>query len=282
MRTPRRRAVLHAVDELLCVLDAHADGKRLCLHDDARLMQHSIRIARRVSDAEKDCLRRNTFRVAHVQCHNAILMQLHTRHLRTEAHLTAQRNDFFAQILHHGPQNIRPDVRLLQIANFFGRTRRDKRLDNLPHARVCAARRQFPIRERPRAPLTELHIRCRIEDPHLPEACHIRRPSVDILSALEDKRRKPCAYEHPCGKDPRRAEPHNHGTMCRNYTHTGDLHRYGHRCRHHIRIPAQASEHCTLMVKCDIQRIDPRNRRPLPAPRIQCLMNNNHPVHGTG
>ena len=282
MRTPRRRAVLHAVDELLCVLDAHADGKRLCLHDDARLMQHSIRIARRVSDAEKDCLRRNTFRVAHVQCHNAILMQLHTRHLRTEAHLTAQRNDFFAQILHHGPQNIRPDVRLLQIANFFGRTRRDKRLDDLAHARIIAACRQLSIRKGPRAALAELHIRRRIKRACLPETCHIRRTPVHILSAFENKRRESRTRKQPRGKDPRGTKSDHNGTMLSQCPRLRDHQRLLARCRHNLLVPTKAREHRMLILHISIQHIDPNEGRTMPAPCIQCLMNNNHPAHGTG
>ena len=216
MRTARCCTVLHAVDELLCVLDAHTDGKGLRLHDNTHLMQHRVSITRRMPDAEKHCIDGNLLRVIHHDCSNPPRVHLHTCHLRAKAHLSPHALDLFAQILYHRAQDVCPDVRFLQITDFLGCPRSDECLDDLPHARVCAARRQFPIRERPRAPLTELHIRCRIEDPRLPEACHIRRPSVDILSALEDKRHKPCACEHPCGKDPRRTEsndnrpPHAH------------------------------------------------------------------------
>ena len=233
-------------------------------------------------DAEKDRLHGNPLRIVHHKSRNPSRTQLHARHLCAKAHRSAHADNGTAQIFHHIPQNIRPDVRLLQTADFLRCARRDKRLDDLVHTRVIAACRQFPVRKRSRTALTKLHIRCGIEHARLPKPRDIGRTAIHILPAFEHERTEPRTRERPCGKDPRRAEPHNHGTMCRNCTHTGDLHRYGHRCRHHIRIPAQASEHCTLMVKCDIQRIDPRNRRPLPAPRIQCLMNNNHPAHSAG
>ena len=68
-------------------------------------------------------------------------MQLHARHLRTETNLATHADNGTAQIFHHIPQNIRPNVRLLQIADFLGRTRRNERLDDLVHACIVRARR---------------------------------------------------------------------------------------------------------------------------------------------
>ena len=184
LRTARCRTVLHAVDERLRMLDAHADSKRLCLHTEPRIMQHRICVTRRVSNPEECGIGRNPLRIVHNQSCKLSRTQLHVRHLRTEAHLASHADDLVAQMLHHASQQIRPDMRLLEISDLLGGACRDERLDDLVHTRVIAARRQLPIRERPRPALAELHIRCGIEHARLPEARHIRRAPIHILPAL--------------------------------------------------------------------------------------------------
>ena len=282
MRTARRCAVPHTIDECLHMLDAHADRECLRLHMDISCLQHRIGVACRVPNAQKYGGDGNALRIVHHDRSKLPRVQLHARHLRTKAHRPAHALDLRTQILHHTPQNVRTNVRLLQITDLLGRTRRNKCLNNLAHARIMRARRQLPIRKRPCAALAELHIRGRIKYTRPPKARDIRRAPIHILSALQDKRCKPRARQHPCGEDSRRPEPHHHGAICGRTSNGGDHHRHIFLRGCNILVPPKLRQHSVLLFKCNIQHIDPDNRRTVPAPRVQCLMNNKHPVHSTG
>lgn len=55
---------------------------------------------------------------------HAVILPLKACHFGEEAHLAAQRNDFFPKLLYHAAQQIRPDMRLGIIKNFLGRALR--------------------------------------------------------------------------------------------------------------------------------------------------------------
>ena len=263
------------------MLDAHTNGKRLRLHRNSCLMQQRICIARGVTDPKKDRLRRNPLRIIDPQCRKCTRTQLHIRHLRTKAHLCAHAYEIHAQVLHHGAQDVRPNVRLLQIADFLRRTCADKCLDDLPHARIITACRQLAVRKRPRTTLAKLHIRRRIEHPRLPKTRHVSRASVHVLPAFEHKRCKPRTRKYPCSKDPRRTKAHDNRTE---YTcaHVRDCQRLIGGRGHDLTVPPKAHEYTALILHRNIQHIDPCDRSPSSAPRIQSLMNNKHPMHSTG
>ena len=157
-RTPRRCSVLHPIHEILRMLDAHPDGKRLRLHVHARSMEHRIRVTRRVPDTEKHRAYGNLLCPIHRECSDTPPSHRDVRHLCAKAYLAAHLDNLLTQALHHRAQHIRPDMRLLQIPYLLGRTCRDERLDDLIHARVATARRQLAVGERSRATLAELDI----------------------------------------------------------------------------------------------------------------------------
>ena len=59
---PRIAAKLGAVDVLLQVLDAHADGKGLLLHGQTHVQQPLVGIAGAVADGQKHIVARNFIR----------------------------------------------------------------------------------------------------------------------------------------------------------------------------------------------------------------------------
>ena len=174
-------------------------------------------------------------------------------------------------------------MRLLQIPYLLGRTCRDERLDDLVHPWIATARRQLPVGERSRTTLTELDIRRGVKLPRPPELRHITRTPIHILPALEDERCRPRTREKPCGKDPRGAEPHDDGALTPLLRRIGwNTERTVRLCSPDLRVTTQTREDAARAVCRHIERIVPPNRRPVPAPRIQRLMNDNHPVHCTG
>ena len=174
-------------------------------------------------------------------------------------------------------------MRLLQIPYLLGRACRDERLDDLVHTRVAAARRQLAIGERPRTALAELDIRRGVEPPRPPELRHITRAPIHILPTFEDERCRPRTREQPCGKDSRWAEPHDDGALTPLLRRIGwDTERTVLLRPPDLRVTAQTRENAARSVCRHIECIAPPNRRPVPAPCIQRLMNDNHPVHCTG
>ena len=93
------------------MLDAHADGERLCRHGKRRRMEHRIGIACRMPDAEEYRVRRDALRFVHYDSRNAPVLSLNTCHLRLKSHCAAASYDFGAQIFHDRTQDVRPDVR---------------------------------------------------------------------------------------------------------------------------------------------------------------------------
>ena len=175
-------------------------------------------------------------------------------------------------------------MRFLEIPYLCGRSRCDKRLYDLPHARIIAARRQLPVRERTRPALAELHVGRRVKYARLPKTRNVLRAPVNILPALQNKRRSACTCERPCREDACRAETNDNGTVraVRSRPAIRNRKRLLSLRRCNIRITARACAHDLLIRRINIDGIIPYDRCSVPPPRVQGLMNDNHPVHGTG
>ena len=283
IRTARCRAVLHTVNEFLRMLNAHAYGEWLCLHPYACLMQHGISIARRVPNAEKHCARRNDSISIDDERSDAPRIQCNICYLCAEAHLAAHSDDALTQMLYDRAQHIRPDMRLLKIPYLLGSTRSNKRLDDLSHPRVTIACCQFSIGKRPCPALTKLYIRCGIELSCLPEACDIPHTVIHIPPTFEHERGSAGTGKQPRGKNPRRTKSYNNGTLA---TALRRIRRNSEGLRLlrplHIPITAHPHEDSARSLHLDVNRIVPPYGRTVPAPCIQSLMNDNHPVHCTG
>ena len=268
-------AILRAVDEFLRMLDAHADGECLRLHREALFIEHRIRVTRRVADAEERRVRRDALLTIHDECRKLSTRELHIRDLCPKAHLAAEADDLLADIFHDCPQEIRADMRLVQVADLLRRTRRDERFEHVADMRVIRARRELAVRKRAGTALTELYIRLRRERAALPEAEGIGMARIDILPALQNKRALPRPCKRQCRKHPGRAEAHDDRTMLairkRPFRH-GRSRLFLLQCD--ILVTPQPREHALFRFRIaqdDIEHIDERNRRAAIPPRIDGL-----------
>ena len=206
------RTVLRPVDEVLRMLDAHAHGERLRLHREPARIEHLIRIARRMADAEKCCIRLDALLSRDDERGEPSARELHIRDLRAEAHLAAKAADLLTQVLYDRAQKIRTDMRLVQVEDLLRRARRNECLEHIAHVRIADARRELAVGERPRATLAELHIRGGRKGAAVPERQNIAMTRIDILTALQDERRLSRARERECREHPRGTKSHDNGT----------------------------------------------------------------------
>ena len=102
-------------------------------------------------------------------------------------------------------------MRLLQAADLLRRTCGDEGVSHHAHQRIANARGQLSVRKRPRAALAELHVGAHIEHARPPESLDRLVPYIDIITALQDERRKACTRKRQRGKHARRPKPHDDG-----------------------------------------------------------------------
>ena len=123
--------ILLRVHIALAVLDAHAHGKGLRLHRDARITQHGEGVARAVADREHRVLRGE--RIRSVGRHDPqrgepSVPPLQSGDLMREAHLRAEGKQLLPQILQHDIQPVGADVRLGVNENILARAERGELL----------------------------------------------------------------------------------------------------------------------------------------------------------
>ena len=103
----RVTAVLHAVDEILRMLDSHAELKRLLHHRHAATEQHLVSIAGTVTDRQHDERRSDSPR-RRAECDDAAFVQFNVFNPALKAELAAERLDLTAQRFDDGRQTIAP------------------------------------------------------------------------------------------------------------------------------------------------------------------------------
>ena len=226
-RMRSRRAVLAAVDELLLVFDARADGEGLAHHGHAQRVKRLERIARAVSHSQNHAVRSHGFALSvrvleHRAGHMAVLED-QIDQTRLEAHLAAQPHDFFAQRLDHQGEPVRADVRLAQIEDFLRRTALVERVQHAVAAGIIDASGQLAVGKRARAALAKLHVGARIERAARPEGIDAYFAPVDVLPALDDQR--PCAglSQLPRGKQTSRPQPDHQRPVREHRIAAGDV-----------------------------------------------------------
>ena len=107
--------ILLRVHIALAVLDAHAHGKGLRLHRDARAAQHGEGVARTVADREHRVLRGECIRSVgrrDPQRGEPSVPPLQSGDLMREAHLRTEGKQLLPQILQNGVEPVGADVRL--------------------------------------------------------------------------------------------------------------------------------------------------------------------------
>ena len=204
--------------------------------------------------------------------------ELDVRDLRAEAHRAAEAYDLLADVAHDLAQDVRADVRLVQIADLLGRARRDKRLDDVLHVRIVDARRELAVRERAGTALAELHVRLRVEGAAPPEALDVLMARVDVVAALEHERLAAVARERQRSEHARRAEADDDGPPLE------VRRRNGCRCLRHrglfdIAVAAQLLQHLLLdlPLELDVEDVDELDGRTVVAARVDSLTHNYHP-----
>lgn len=103
------------------MLDAHAHREGLRLHRDAAAEEHAVGVARRVADAEEGDIGFDALLVVDDDGLDALFAEFEVRDLRAEAHGAAEAYDLLADVAHDLAQDVRADVRLVQIADLLGR-----------------------------------------------------------------------------------------------------------------------------------------------------------------
>ena len=112
------------------------------------------------------------------------VFQLDVCHLSQKTNLAAQAADLLTDVLDDAAQEVCTDMRLVQILDLLGGTRRHESVEHLAYEGIADARRQLAVRKRPRAALTELDVGAHIEHSRLPEALDRRMTRLDVIAAL--------------------------------------------------------------------------------------------------
>ena len=218
---PRPRcAVLHPVDQLLLMFNAHTHGKGLWFHGDAAFVQITEGVPGAVADGQNDltAIQVQSIPVLHeFHARQGIAVLQKGRQPRAKPHFPAQLADPAAQVLHHMKQNIRAHMGLGIIQNFFLRAKADKLLQNPSSTFVFRAGVQLAVGKGSGAALTELNIALRVQYAVAPEALHLFLPLLGALTALQDDgpQTGPCKDQR--GEHPGRAEAHDHRALVRGF-----------------------------------------------------------------
>ena len=144
---------------------------------------------------------------------HAVILPLKACHLGEEAHLTAQRNDFFPKLLYHAAQQICPDMRLGIIKNFLGRACVHHFLQNLAATGVFDARSQLAIGKGTCAALAKLHVAFHIQLACLPKGIDRLLAAVHITATLQYNGLQAHFRQKQGSKHARRPEANHNGTL---------------------------------------------------------------------
>ena len=219
-------AVKRAVDELLRMLDAHADGEGLPFHRHAMTMEHLEGISRAVSDAEDDPAAFDRAAIGqHHTAHDAVLDD-HIAHLGLKAHLAAQFDDLLTDVAHHFDETIRADVWACFDEDVLGCTGFDHLLQQPGDAVLAVADLgvELSIGECARAAFAKLHVRFGIEGPAtVPKAGHIAGTITRGLATFEQYGLPSGSGKHQAAKQAAGACADDDGTVRDGMSRAGDF-----------------------------------------------------------
>ena len=185
------RPVLHGVDDILPMLDSHAELERLRGHRHVPPREHFVAVAGRVTDGQHDDRCRDKPRRSR-NALQAVGVEYQIFDGGVESHVAAEVFDPLANRFHDGGQAVAAEVRAVVV--------HDARLARLlPFAlgekfeyprdiRPRSPAREFAIGERARAAFAEQVIAVRIETATRIERLHIADAVVDFRTAFEHDR----------------------------------------------------------------------------------------------
>ena len=270
-RMPGEAAEAGAVDQLLRMLDAHADGKRLRRHGNAARTQHGETVARAVAQGEDDmigvdglaiCQRDAAHAALAVGCFNDIEIV----DTRAEAVFAAQRFDGGTQAFHHRHQPEGADMRLADEQDFLGRAGADEFLQHLAAQmmRVLDAGIQLAVGKGAGAAFAELHIAFRVQHTAPPQAPGVAGAFAHQLAAFQDDRPEAHLREDQRGEQPARAASDHHRAA--RQTGRSMRHRAVLRIRRRgqPRIAGAAAQHGGFVAQRHIDAVDQPDRRAPP------------------
>ena len=205
-----KAAVLRPVNQLLRVLDAHADSKGLRHNAYAPACQHSVGIARTVTAGQYHGSCRQPFAAVKDYPLHRIIFDIQINNMRIIAHAAAQLRNTAAESLYHRTQLIRAYVRLVLVQNIFRRACSYKKLQDFGHHRIIHTRGQLAVRKGACTALAELYVRGRIKFSRLPKALHILHTLRHRLTALQKQRLIAMLCQLQCRQKSRRTGTDNH------------------------------------------------------------------------
>ena len=263
------------------MFDTHPHSKRLGFHSHALCQQHLIGIPGRVSDAKEYHISRDAFLTINDNRPDSSLHEFQIRHLAAKADLAAKPDDLLPNIADNAPQQIRPDMWLMQIADFLRRTSFDERRDDILHMPVINACGELSIRERSCSALAKLNIGLHIQCPPLPEPLDILMTGIHILPAFQHERLPAGLSQRKCRKHARGAKANDYRALCsrRQYPAHCRSHRF---CQDLFYIPVLMHFlHNLLLIygQANIQHIDKLHGRTMITTRIHSLTHNYHLKH---
>ena len=205
-----KAAVLRPINQLLRVLDAHADSKGLRHNANAPACQHSVGIARAVTAGQNQGSCRQPFAAVKDYTLHRIIFDIQINHMRIVTHAAAQLRNAAAESLHHRTQLIRAYVRFMLVQNIFRRACIHKKLQDFGHHRIVYTRGQLAVREGACTALTKLYVGRGVKFSRLPKALYILHTLRHRLATFQKQRLIAMLCQLQCRQKSRRTGTDNH------------------------------------------------------------------------
>ena len=205
-----KAAVLRPVNQLLRMLDAHADSKWFRHNAYAPACQHSVGITRTVTAGQYHGSCRQPFAAVNDYALDRIIFDIQINNMRIVAHAATQLRNAAAESLYHRTQLIRAYVRLVLVQNIFRRTCSYKQLQDFSHHRIIDACSQLAVREGACTALAELYVGRGVKFSRLPKALYILHALRHRLAALQKQRLIAMLRQLQCCQKSRRTGTDNH------------------------------------------------------------------------
>ena len=200
-------------DGALIMLDAHADGEGLFLHGNPRLGQHLERVPCGVTGGQDQSVAGQgigSLGPLHGEGGQRPAGLLQPGQPVPKAHVAAQRDKLLTDALHRLAQHIGADVGLVGPAHVRRGPGLDQGVQHRSDAGVVGAGGQLAVGEGACAPLAELYVRGGVQFSCGPEALHVRRAPVHILTSFQYHAGQAVPGQKQCGKQSRRPHAHHH------------------------------------------------------------------------
>ena len=235
-----KAAVTGGIDLCAGMLNAHADRKRFLLHRLPAALQHRKGVPRAVPYGEHRSGAGqgvNAVRPLYHQSGEPAAAQLQIGEHVAEAHLTAEPQDFPAQIFDGFPQPVGADVRRCLPEDVRRCTAGGELFEHLPAARVPDAGVQLAVRKGAGAALAELDVGPGIQTAGPVKGLHFFSAGVHVVAALEQNRMQSGLRERQRSEQPGRTAADDHRRIFRLHGRTGEYERFG-RIQAHLRTAA--------------------------------------------